>query len=57
MGQCMTKLKLIELIELMIRDKTYMINSDKGNAQQIFAWKYSRVDLESILNFVKELKD
>jgi len=53
----MTKQELVELIGLMIRDKNHMINSSEGTTQQIYAWKYSRMDLESILNFVKELEN
>lgn len=53
----MTKQKLVGFIELMIRDKNYMINSGKGTTQQKFAWEYSREDLKSVLNFLKKLED
>ena len=52
----MDKKELIRKIETMIQDRNYYINSKKGTEKQIYAWKYSRADLEIILKAIESLE-
>lgn len=47
--------ELEQKVEMMIQDKNYYINSNKGSEKQVYAWKYAREDLEIILKMIKAL--
>lgn len=55
-GDEMNKQRLIAVIETMMADKNYMINSGKGTSQQKYAWEYARENLKIVLNYIKELE-
>lgn len=45
--------KIIKFIEERLMNLNYCINTDKSNEKMLFTWKYARLELQVILDLLK----